>query len=617
MKELPSFTELWERLGTGDESVSIEAKRASEAGKSVWETISAFSNEPDAAGGYFLFGVAVKDGSLFPDYEVVGVDDLDKLQRDIATQCRENFSSIIRPDMVASIFNEKRVLVVYIPEALPHEKPVYISTKGPTKGAYRRIGSTDQICADHDLAEFYQSRGRESFDENTVDGTTIDDIDTMALAAYRTARANTNDAATLELLRYPDAELLHALHATTSENGKTQLTIAGLALFGKVACLRRHMPMTRIDYIRVDGREWISDIENRYQSIEKLGPLLVTIPQLISQILDDIPKAFALQGSSIYRKDLPLIPGKVIREAVVNALMHRNYRSHEPVQIIRYANRLEIKNPGYSLVPEEKLGEPGSRTRNPKIAAALHDAGLAETKGTGIRVMRDAMETANLTSPIIASDRARDQFSLALLVHHLLGQEDIKWLAGFRDCNLLDDDARALVIVREKGTIDNATYRSLNRVDALTASNRLRSLRDQGLLEQFGAGAGTHYAGGHRLTQKSRVKGKGKKVLRRELPEPLRREFDLLRRELPEHLSQQLDALKQRNSPEVLDDLIQELCNWKAMSLAQIAFLVKRDGVHLQNGCIKRLLLKKRLLLFHPEQPNHPQQKYVAGEFVD
>src|SRR2546421_8057446 len=51
-----------------------------------------------------------------------------------------------------------------------------------------------------------------------------------------------------------------------------------------------------------------------------------------------------------------------------------------PVQIIRYSNRLEIRNPGHSLVPDDRLGQPGSLPRNEKIAAAMHEIGLAETK---------------------------------------------------------------------------------------------------------------------------------------------------------------------------------------------------------------------------------------------
>src|SRR5262249_37204432 len=148
------------------------------------------------------------------------------------------------------------------------------------------------------------------------------------------------------LLAYGDEDLLHALGALVRpEGGQPCLTLAGLLLFGSPLALRRLLPMTRVDYIRVDGREWVPDPDKRYQAVEKLGPLLLIVPALIAQVLEDIPKAFTLAEQEVHRRDVPLVPLKVIREAVVNALMHRDYRQHGPVQIIRYTNRVEIVNP--------------------------------------------------------------------------------------------------------------------------------------------------------------------------------------------------------------------------------------------------------------------------------
>ena len=90
--------------------------------------------------------------------------------------------------------------------------------------------------------------------------------------------------------------------------------------------------------------------------------------------------------------------------------------------LIRYSNRLEVRNPGYSLKSPERLGEPGSETRNPAIAMVLHELKLAETKGSGIRVMRDEMETRGLSPPLLDSDRTGNQFVCQLLFHHFLGR---------------------------------------------------------------------------------------------------------------------------------------------------------------------------------------------------
>lgn len=163
--------------------------------------------------------------------------------------------------------------------------------------------------------------------------------------------------------------------------------------FGKTSAIRRLFPIHRIDYIRVPGRVWISDPENRFESIDMRGPIILVISRIIAAITDDLPKAFHLEDNrSGQRTDLPILPVRVLREAVVNALMHCNYQIHQPIQIIRYSNRLVIKNPGYSLKAEEKFDDPGSISRNPHLAAILHDTRFAENKGSGIRVMREQLE---------------------------------------------------------------------------------------------------------------------------------------------------------------------------------------------------------------------------------
>jgi ATP-dependent DNA helicase RecG len=384
-------------------------------------------------------------------------------------------------------------------------------------------------------------------------------------------------------------------------------------LFAKQAPLRRHFPMTRVDYIRVPGRDWVPDPENRYQALEIIGPLLTTIPRIVATILDDIPKAFLLPKDEIHRRDVPLIPQTVIREAVVNALMHRSYRIRQPVQIIRYANRIEIRNPGHSLVPDDRLGEPGSISRNEKIAAVLHEVGLAETKGTGIRAMRQAMEKANLTQPLFESDRHRDAFTVTLLVHHLLGPDDLAWLGQFRECKLTEDEARAMIVVREVGAINNAFYRSINHLDTLTASGHLRRLRELGLLDQKGKGAATYYIPGPKVLAKGATSRTRPTPLRPEF-EALRPEFEALRPELPQDLAADFDRLGKRATTGELSALLIKLCLWRPLSLPELAALTGKTPDHLRRRNLRRLLADGRIRYLYPEEPNHPHQKYTAGK---
>jgi len=489
-----TFDELWELLITEDEGVEIEAKKGSEVGKSCWETISAFSNEPSLGGGYLLLGIKSPEESDTNNYEIEGIADPDKIQRDLATQCRENFNITIRPQIETATKDGKTVIVAFIPEVQPSEKPVYISNRGLPKGAFRRIASTDQKCTDRDIELFYKERNVQTYDTTPIPDATLDDIDPEAITAYRRERQAINPNASE--LNYDDQKLLFALNAITkhpNKRGEYCLTFAGLILFGNAIALRRYFPLHRIDYILVEGKEWVADPDRRYQSTEIREPLLLAIPKLITLVLNDLPKAFGLAENEIHRKETPLIPRQVIREAIVNAAMHRNYRELSPTQIIRFSDRLEIRNPGYSLKPTDEFDQPSSKTRNEKIAAVLHEVNFAETKGSGGRVMLEKMLEANLTLPLFVSNRDSDYFHVTLFTHHLLDENDTKWLRQFNNYGLSNDEVKVLIVLRQVGMINNLIYRVTNDVDTLTASYHLRRLRDSGLLEQQGKGSATCY----------------------------------------------------------------------------------------------------------------------------
>jgi ATP-dependent DNA helicase RecG len=349
----------------------------------------------------------------------------------------------------------------------------------------------------------------------------------------------------------------------------------------------------------------------------------------------------------------------VIREALVNALMHRNYRSASPVQIIRYSNRLEIRNPGFSLKAREHLGEPGSQQRNPRIAAVLYDTRFAETKGSGVRVMRDAMRLAGLSPPLFESDRGQDLFVARLLFHHFLGPDDLAWLAGFKPLSLSGDDAKALVFVKEAGAIDNAALRELTGLDTLSASRALARLRDAGLLAQKGRTSGSYYLptprllagapglatdavphepGGlshkprplahnpERLTHNpERLTHNPERLTHN--PERLTHNPDPLSHDLgspfrnpaarpedlpwPAALADRVRRLGRRSPPAELQSTIVALCGWRELTTDDLVRLLGRRAETLRRQ-LTRLVQAGRLQQRHPQQPNHPQQAYRA-----
>lgn len=615
--------ELLEQLNELDEHTRVEAKAASEIGKSALETICAFANEPGLGGGWLVLGATLDEGSLFRQYDATGLPDADKASRDLATQCTTVFNRPIRLQITAGQVNGKNLLAVFVPEAEASEKPIYFQNRPLPGGAFRRIGSSDVRCTDDDLAVFYQERRGESFDGIVIRDADLSALDPQAITEYRRLRAEANPAA--EELRWPDEELLHALRCATHDNGVLRPTTAGILLFGTAQALRRWFPMMRVDYIRVPGREWVPDPDRRFETVELRAPLISLIRRARAAILDDLPKAFSLPPGQLHRKDIPLVPDRVIREAVVNAIMHRSYRVQGAVQIIRYANRLEIRNPGHSLVSEDRLGDPGSETRNPVIAAILHDANLAETKGSGIRVMRQLMDEVGLTPPTFESDRERNQFVVTLLFHHFLSPDDWAWLRGFQDVELTDEQARALVFVREAGAITNAAFRAINHVDVLAASQHLRRLRNHGLLQQKGKGADTYYVPTEKLLARWQTRSNEPPASAPAVPQVSQAPDQSIQvspqsiqpdqqsiqvPDLPELLAIQVRRLGGRPKRDAIRTVIRELCAWRPLSADELATLLGRTRVHLVNEHLSSMLAAGVLAHTIPEQPSHPQQKY-------
>ncbi|MCC5865206.1 MAG: putative DNA binding domain-containing protein [Wenzhouxiangella sp.] len=624
--------ELLERLNLLDENERIEAKAASEIGKSLMESVCAFANEPGLGGGWLLLGVAREELALFPSYEVQGLEQPDKLSADLASQAASVFNRPLRLDIQTDAIDDSPVIVVFVPEAAPQDKPIYFKKQGLPRGAFRRIGSTDQHCTEDDLIALYQNRQQESFDAALVADATMDDVSPDAVADYRKSRSEANPDA--EELRWSDQELLQALGGIRqNEQGQWQPTVAGLLLFGKPVALRRSFPMTRVDYIRVPGREWVPDPERRFDSIELRDPLFRLIRRVQAAILDDLPKAFGLAEGELQRKDSPVVPQRAIREAVVNALMHRSYRSHAPVQIIRYSNRLEIRNPGFSLKSPEHLDEPGSLPRNPKLAAALYDTRFAETKGSGVRVMREMCEQAGLAPPLFESDRGREQFVVRLFFHHFLGPADLVWLGRFKDLQLSDAEARALVVAREVGAMDNATWRDINKVDTLAASQGLKKLRDAGLLHQQGRGSATWYqpsekmlGAGAGLSSDPGLLSSNPQGLSRDLG-ALSRDPDSLDKaeterktqarqallaELPGELGARIGALGRRSPPDTVRDVVLDLLRQRAWRLEELGQLLQRNPEYVRQKYLQPLLESAQISMTRPDVPNDPEQAYRA-----
>jgi ATP-dependent DNA helicase RecG len=381
-----------------------------------------------------------------------------------------------------------------------------------------------------------------------------------------------------------------------------------------------------VDYIRVPGKEWVEDPEKRFATtVDMRGPLLQIVDRAQAAVMDDLPKGFDLKEGQI-QAETRTLPARVLREAIVNALMHRSYREHRPTQIIRYSNRIEIHNAGFSLKNEDQLGEPGSQLRNPNLAAVFHETNTAETKGSGIRVMREQMRAHGFSLPTFESDRANNSFTSRLLLHHFLREEDLEWLRQAPG-ELTDSQRYALIFLREQGAINNQTLRQLTGSDVLTASQDLRKLRELKLLNQKGKGSATYYLPGslfpedndqassspeHGTLASEHTTSEGKHTTLGGKHTTLAPKHTTLRDSLPEDLRNQVEQLGKRPG-ERIRLVIRELCAWKTLSASELSeILGRKDNEAVRRDHLRPMVESGQLAYLYPEMERHPQQAYLT-----
>lgn len=601
-------------LNETDEQEDLEAKEASgtTAGKSVFETICALSNEPDLGGGTILLGVD-KEEALFPFYTPTGVDDPDKISSEIASACGTMFNQPVRVDIAPTVIGNAVVIRIDVVELPANQKPLYYKSRNLPAGAFRRIGPTDMRCTDEDIQAFFQGKANEPYDSRIVRDARWDDIDPVAISSYRKARAEANPLA--EELNWSDEDMLYSLGAIQRLDGKVQITTTGVLTFGKSSSLRRLMPTQRVDYIRVPGKIWVQHPEVRFDALDLRGPIVTMVGRIIAAITDDLPKTFVVEdGLSGQRTETPILPIRVIREAVVNALMHRSYEVFQPIQIVRYANRIEIKNPGYSLKSQDRFSEPGSFIRNPTIAEILHETRFAETKGSGIRVMQEKMKQSGLAAPSFESDREALQFTATFLFHHFLDESDWNWLAQFSELSLTEDQMKALIFVREIGAVDNLTYRNLTQAETLGASKSLKALVQAELLQVRGSGTKTHYVAGAKFLSLTNMDGSAASIHAKAHNMDGQPDSASLIATVPTPLRYSVKALqiRRRAEPDEIKRVLFGLCDWKALSVQEIAAFLKKKPSYLSQKFLAPMVAEGLLCYLYPEMPQHPAQKYQS-----
>ena len=646
-----SAMDIFDQLIEIDETDNVEAKSLTgDTSRSILETVNSFSNEPGLGGGVILIGIGKNDAPGGPRYVVEGVDDPDKAQLDLATQCKSVFNTPVYPTIKVEKLRGKTILRVVVDEQPFGRKPVYFKKDGLPKGAYRRIGSADLVATEDDLWRFYEDPDSK-YDETPVKFSSFADVDERAVQRYRQMRKKVDPEAVE--LDYETPELLSALGCTSKENPQ-ELNMAGILLFGNELAIKRACARARVDYIRILGNDWHA-VADQFDAVDTFAPIFLMVDKLMSIIYGELTTRHRFHRDSI-QPETETFPVEVMREAIVNMLMHRDYRHGQFTQIIRYNNRIEICNSGCSLKPDDMLGMKGSVTRNDTIARVCHDTKLAETKGSGIDRMWRKMVEAGLSRPTMESDRAAATFTIRLLLCHFFSEETLDWLKRFAAYELNDNQRTALVFLREVGAIDAVAYRQLTGCKPKLVAKELACIKDQGLMIQKGRTRGTYYVPAGNLEEsieKSLSTGEEENASDSERNAPAQGDSAPVRTltsqpsdatttpravmstahgvmmtpravmstaqdvmmaprqgDLPDVLQKKITALKRRVPGKVMQSVIVELCAVRAMGRIELSKILKRSPVTIDR--LVAPLIGNELDYLYPMMVHHPRQAYVA-----
>ena len=442
----------------------------------LYESLSAFANSK--GGGVIILGLDEKH-----DFSVVGVADAHRLQEEISHIASAEMEPPLRPAFTVMDMEGKTLVAVEIAELLTDRKPSYYKPAGLQKGAYIRVANTNRLMSDYEIFGYVSGRTQPTFDEEPLKDALLDDLDRSKLDVYigRLKKARPQASYLDQSLE----QVLTQLRIVKDIYGIVSPTLAGLLMFGKYPqSFEPQLVITFLQYYGTTETEKTPRGERFLDNRKFEGAIPEMVEGAVNYIMASIRKSSLIEG--LYRRDIPEYPEEALREAVLNAIAHRDY-SHfvrgSYVQIRLFADRLEIQSPGglYGSVTEETIDEEQS-TRNRILMRLMEDLHLVENRGSGIKTMIEAMRQANLEPPRLQDKRS--SFRVTFRSHSLLNPESVAWLNQFASLPLNDRQRLALVYLRNNDQIANSEHQRLNHVDSVTANRDLNSLLHSGLIRQ-------------------------------------------------------------------------------------------------------------------------------------
>ena len=374
------------------EGKQLEFKRDLSSPQNALKTLVAFAN---SAGGRLVIGV---DDAR----RVAGVADPLTEEERICNLIADSIAPRLIPNVELMSIGDATVLIV---EVFPSSaRPHYLTKQGLEQGVYLRLGSSNRQAGPDWIAEAQRAAAGLVFDEQPMPELSVQDLDLQALSRW------------LGPSRALDDKALQTLKLLRTHQGRLVPTRGAVLLWGKEREL--HFPDAWVQCGRFRGADKVHIFDQQ----EIHAPL----PDTLTEIELFLKKhAFkSARFGALQREDVWSIPLILLREAIVNALVHADYAQRgSPIRIAFFDDRIDIESPGILLpgMTVEDVRAGVSRIRNPVIARMFRELGLVEQWGSGVkRIFAEAVQLG-LPSPSLVEIATGVRLSIALTQRHVVG----------------------------------------------------------------------------------------------------------------------------------------------------------------------------------------------------
>ena len=381
------------------EAQTVEVKAANKGcPRNLRDTLSSFSNQD--SGGTIVFGL-----DEHADFEPVGIYNAQELQKHVTEQCIQ-MTPPVRAVFTFAEYSGVLLCSAEIPAAELSERPCYYSGAGRQQGSFVRVGEADLHMTDYEIYSYEAFRRHLHDDERPVERATEATLDKNLVDEF--IRNRRKDRPGFSKL---GTDQTYEMLNITRDGVPTVAAIMNMGIYPQ-----GYFPQLGITAIVVPGKE-IGEVAGdnaRFLDNKRIeGTIYTMVAEAMQFCLRNMKTRTIIDPSTGIRTDRTEYPPDAIREAVLNALIHRDYSFYTegtPVQIDFFSDRLEIHSPGslYGRMTVEQLGIAKMDLRNPTLAVMAESITGSENRYSGIPTMRRELAAYGLPAPVF--DNRRNEF---------------------------------------------------------------------------------------------------------------------------------------------------------------------------------------------------------------